>query len=125
VLVMFSTLLISAAQILYKIGSRDLSLDLSALVRNWPLFLGFSLYVVSAFLVTMAFKRGELSVLFPIIALSYVWVCLLAQAFLHEQMNSWKWLGIAAIIGGVTSIGFGSKSSEGRDEVEETQAPQP
>jgi uncharacterized membrane protein len=107
--VVVSTLLISTAQILYKIGVNNLRLDLMDILRNWHLIGGFALYIFSAFMVTLAFKKGELSILFPFIALSYVWVCFMAQAMLHEQMNMWKWLGIASIVAGVTFIGLGNE----------------
>jgi uncharacterized membrane protein len=55
-----------------------------------------------------ALKGGDLSVLYPFVALAYIWVSLLSVKFLGEKMNKFKWLGIALIIIGVSFIGIGS-----------------
>lgn len=76
-----------------------------ALLGNWPLLLGYSLHACNAFLLIMALRHGELSVLFPIYALSYIWVDLLSLYFFHEHMNIWKTAGILFIMGGVSLLG--------------------
>ncbi|MFH1398643.1 MAG: 4-amino-4-deoxy-L-arabinose-phospho-UDP flippase [Candidatus Woesearchaeota archaeon] len=97
------TFLISAAQILFKLGANQPS------IINWQLFLGLALYGISTVLLLIAFRGGELSVLYPLIALSYVWVALILPWFTNEAMNQTKWLGILSIIIGVALIGRGSK----------------
>ena len=54
-------------------------------------------------------RDGELSMLYPIIALTYVWVNLLSMYFFHEHLNPWKGLGIALVIGGVALLGKASR----------------
>jgi uncharacterized membrane protein len=54
-----------------------------------------------------ALQGGELSVLYPLVSLGYVWVCLLSIRFLGERMNSVKWTGVAFIVAGVALIGVG------------------
>ena len=61
----------------------------------------------------ISFRGGEVSVLYPIIATSYIWVSFLSIFFLNEIMNIFKWLGVAFIIAGIVSIGYGSKSATG------------
>jgi uncharacterized membrane protein len=58
-----------------------------------------------AVLLILALKDGQLSILYPIISLSYVWVNLLSMYFFHEHMNLFKAIGIALIIGGVGLLG--------------------
>jgi drug/metabolite transporter (DMT)-like permease len=79
-----------------------------ALLGNWPLLLGYSLHACNALLLILALRHGELSVLFPIYALSYIWVDLLSLYFFHEHMNFWKTAGIILIIGGVAFLGRAS-----------------
>ncbi len=79
-----------------------------ALLGNWPLLLGYSLHACNAFLLIMALRHGELSVLFPIYALSYIWVDLLSLYFFHEHMNVWKTAGILLVMGGVALLGRAS-----------------
>jgi multidrug transporter EmrE-like cation transporter len=109
-LVLFFTLLTSAAQIFLKLASEKLELNLIALLTNWPLLIGGILYVISAILLIIALRGGELSVLYPLVALSYVWVSLVSpRIFPTDSMNPLKWVGIAFIIGGVGFIGAGSQ----------------
>jgi uncharacterized membrane protein len=112
ILIILCTFLISYAQILYKKGSATLSTDISQLVKNFPIFLGLGLYFIASMMMVFALKSGELSILYPFLALSYVWVSLLSLKFLPlpEHMNLFKWVGIAIIIIGVSFIGIGSKA---------------
>jgi uncharacterized membrane protein len=57
-----------------------------------------------------ALRDGELSILYPIIALTYVWVTILSVLFFHESMNAFKLLGVAVVVTGVTVLGRGGKS---------------
>lgn len=108
-LVLACTAFTSVAQALYKEGvNRGLSLDFMALITNYPIILGLLCYGIGAVLLLIALKNGELSVLYPIVALSYIWVSLLAAQFFGEPMNLYKWMGVASIILGVSFIGKGS-----------------
>ena len=108
-LVLFTTLLTSSAQILWKKGSATLTFDILGLITNYYLISGILLYVISGILLIISFRGGEVSVLYPIIATSYIWVSLLSVKFLGEVMNKFKWMGISAIIMGIALIGYGSK----------------
>jgi drug/metabolite transporter (DMT)-like permease len=106
-LILFMTLITSSAQILYKLAAQDFSLTLAGTIGNWPLLVGGLLYVVSSILMLIALRGGEVSVLYPLIALSYVWVAVLSQIFLGDVMSPLKWGGIGCIIAGVSLIGIG------------------
>lgn len=110
-LVLFTTLLTSSAQLLYKFGSASLSFNLLDLLRNYYLIGGIILYALGGILMIISFRGGEVSVLYPIIATSYIWVSFLSIKFLGETMNLYKWIGIIAIMAGIISIGYGSKDS--------------
>ena len=88
--------------LLLKKGSRRVSL------ANLNLVLGILLYGVSAIFYLVALKREDLSILYPLVSIGYIWVCLLSVYFLKEKMNLWKWFGIVIIIIGVSLIGIGS-----------------
>ncbi|MBS3114363.1 hypothetical protein J4448_04640 [Candidatus Woesearchaeota archaeon] len=110
-LVLFTTLLTSSAQILWKKGSATLTFNILGVLANNYIMGGILLYVVGGILIIISFRGGEVSVLYPIIATSYIWVSLLSVRFLGEVMNVFKWLGIITIILGIVLIGFGSKDS--------------
>ena len=52
--------------------------DLMALATNVPLIAGYALYGINTLMMVLALKEGELSLLYPIIALTYVWATLLS-----------------------------------------------
>ena len=108
-LVLFTTLLTSSAQILWKKGSAILAFDIISIVTNYYLIGGIVLYIIGGTLLIISFRGGDVSVLYPIIAMSYIWVSLLSVRFLGETMNAFKWLGVISIIIGIASIGYGSK----------------
>ena len=109
-LVLFTTLLTSSAQLLWKLGSGALRPDIIAILTNYYLLGGILLYVVGGTLLIISFRGGEVSVLYPIIATSYIWVTFLSTRFLGEAINAFKYIGIASIIIGITSIGYGSNN---------------
>ncbi|MBI4147955.1 EamA family transporter [Candidatus Woesearchaeota archaeon] len=104
-LVIICTLFTSTAQLFLKFGSARLPL----LFWNWPLFAGMVLYGVGALLLIVSLKGGDVTVLYPIIATSYIWVSILSMTFLGERMSFLKWAGVFAIMMGICFIGWGSK----------------
>ena len=104
VLMIICTLFTSAAQITYKFGVNNPNLT----IKLTLIFAGLAMYGVGAGLLILALKSGELSVLYPIIATSYVIVSLGANYFFNETISLIKWVGIALILAGVYYIGRGS-----------------
>lgn len=105
-LVILGTLIAAFAPILWKKAS-DESSGIKSYI-NWKFIAGVILYGLGTVAFIPALKGGELSVLYPFVALSYVWVCLLSTKFLNEKMSLLKWIGIVLIILGVSFIGIGS-----------------
>ena len=62
--------------------------------------------IIGALLMVFALKNGELSILYPFLALSYIWVSLLSTKFLPvpEHMNVMKWIGVFIINSGTGVI---------------------
>lgn len=119
-LVLGCTVFAAAAQVLMKFGANHkmpamVPSDTStwmpfvvALLGNLPLLLGYCMSAGTAFLLILGLRDGELSMLYPIIAMTYVWVNLLATYFFHEHLNFWKSIGILLVIGGVALLGRAS-----------------
>ena len=110
-LVFCCTILGAAAQMLMKIGLGHLDHPgILGYVMSVPLLGGYSLYGLNTVLMIFALRDGELSILYPIIALTYVWVTILSVLFFHESLNPFKLLGIAVVVTGVAVLGKGGKS---------------
>lgn len=109
-MILVFTLLSAAAQVLLKFGTVQLKLHptLLGLLTNFPLIGGMALYGIGAALMVLALRHGELSVLYPLISLSYVWVAILSVTVFGEVMNPYKIGGICAIMAGVGVLGLRS-----------------
>ena len=110
-LVFFFTFLGATAQMLMKKGMQQPDPSLWHYITSLPLFAGYCLYGLGAAMFTLALRDGELSVLYPVISLTYVWVTILSVVILHETINVYKVLGVATIIAGVAVLGGGQKKS--------------
>jgi multidrug transporter EmrE-like cation transporter len=113
-LVFGCTVLGAAAQILMKSGANHLPqaglvATLLAVAANLPLMTGYVLYGLSTVLLVLALKDGELSLLYPVIALTYVWVTALSLVFFHDKPDPFKLTGIAIIVIGVSVLGRGGR----------------
>lgn len=102
-LVVFCTILTSAAQVLWKFAANA---GMPAIFFTWQVWTGFFLYSLGAAILIKSFQGGEVSVLFPIIATSYIWVTLLSNYFFAEQITLFKWTGIFGIVVGITMLGM-------------------
>jgi len=76
-----------------------------AAVTSIPMIGGLALYGIGAAMMVLALQHGELSVLYPVISLSYVWVAILSVLIFHEHMNVFRIAGISVIIAGVAILG--------------------
>lgn len=110
VLVFFCTLFAAAAQILIKSGANTLqSSSPLAMITNLPLMAGYSLYGIVTLLLVLALRDGELSILYPVISLTYVWVAVLSVVFFHEAVNPFRVVGVLIIVTGVAVLGKNGK----------------
>ncbi len=107
-LVLLGTLIGAFGPILLKKASTKKLSEFKSLITNYDLMGGVLLYVGGTILFILALREGELSVLYPFVSVTYIWICILSMKFLGEKMNALKWGGIALIILGVSFIGVGS-----------------
>lgn len=109
VLVLLSTFITSGGQILLKKGASGLSLNVVEQLANLPLLAGWGMYMVGAGMLVVALKYGDLSLLYPIYSLNFIWVSIMSPYFFeYDSMNPVKWLGVAVVVVGVTCVGVGS-----------------
>jgi len=111
-LVLFCTVLTTSAQVSWKYGADKLVIDPIAILYNYNIWLGFFFYGIGAILLIYSLKYGELSVLYPIIATSYIWVAILSMILFSESLNFFKIIGILIIVLGVSLIGYGSRKED-------------
>jgi drug/metabolite transporter (DMT)-like permease len=98
---------LAAAGVAGHAGSVSLQAAIMGIFTNPAIFSGYCLYGIFTVLFVYALRHGELSILYPLISLSYVWVAITAVVAFHEAMNPLKLIGIAIIMAGVTVLGRG------------------
>lgn len=109
-LVFLCTFIGAAAQVLIKTGAGGLeSRSVLEMITNLSLLSGYALYGIYTALFSLALRDSELSLLYPIISLTFVWVALLSVSVFHEQMTLYKIAGIAVICSGVALLGSDNK----------------
>jgi drug/metabolite transporter (DMT)-like permease len=111
-LMVVSTLIGSVGSLLLKKGSARFNMDIRKgviktirnILNNYFVITGAVLYVVSAGFFIYLLRLEDLSMLYPMSSLSYVFVTILSVYFLKEKMNHYKILGVIAIIAGVVMV---------------------
>jgi drug/metabolite transporter (DMT)-like permease len=103
-LVLFCAILGAFGQLFFKLASSDFSLSVEGVLRNWKFLIGAFLYASSAILFVYSLKHGNLSILYPLIATSYIWVALLSFFILKEPVSMLNVAGIGLIIAGIALV---------------------
>jgi multidrug transporter EmrE-like cation transporter len=114
-LVLCCTVFGAIAQVLIKTGAPKLGVQPSlahtalSILTNAPIMSGLVLYGLSTVLLVLALRHGDLSMIYPVIALTFVWVTILSAIVFGESMNAYKISGIAIIVAGVSILGVGAR----------------
>jgi drug/metabolite transporter (DMT)-like permease len=108
-LMIIFTLIGAFASILLKKGAPKFHLKFSIdgiidLLTNWNIVFGGILYFLSMVGFIYLLKQQDLSVLYPLTSISYIFVTILSVWLLKEKINFYKILGIALIILGVWMV---------------------
>ena len=100
----FCAFLGSIGQTFFKIGSSKITKNIFSWITNWQIIIGLCLYGLATILYIVALKYGKLSVLYPLIATSFIWVTIISKFILKEQINYFNWIGVFLIICGISMI---------------------
>lgn len=92
-----------------KIGSLSLSAsslfsDLLRIIKTPQILSGMVFFGLSSLLWIKVLTRSELSLVYPMVSLSYILVAILSFLLFKEQFTMQKILGIAVIITGVVVL---------------------
>jgi len=107
-LVLLASFIGSFGAVFLKMGSAKLRDGLSQIL-NYRLATGVALYLLSTCFFIVAIRNGELTVLYPLVSLGYVWTLLWSRLFFKEPLTRYKFLGLFLILVGVSFIGVGNR----------------
>jgi drug/metabolite transporter (DMT)-like permease len=96
----------SFAAVLLKMGATRLNGGLLSFL-NPPLILGVALYLGSSVIYASGLRGGQLSVLYPMVSLGYIWTIVWARVFFKEAFTARKMAGLGLILLGVALVGLG------------------
>ena len=106
-LILCASVLGSLGAVFLKLGAARLN-DIWSLV-NWQLAVGVGLYLGSSVFYGFGIKNGQISVLYPMVSLGYVWTLGWGRLIFHERFTTQKFMGLGLILLGVVCVGLGSK----------------
>ena len=110
ILLMFVAAFIgSFGAVFLKAGAHRLSKDWRAMLRNWPLALGILAYCGSSALFVVGMRKGELSILYPMISLGYIFTLLWSRIFFGEPLTKSKFAGVGLILVGIVFLASGNR----------------
>lgn len=108
ILVLFGSFIGSFGAVFLKLGAEHMQGSLRRLLNNYWLATGIVLYLLSSVFYMMGVAQGELTVLYPMVSIGYIWAIVWARLFFKEPFTLAKIGGLAMIIFGVALINFGN-----------------
>jgi multidrug transporter EmrE-like cation transporter len=88
-----------------KIGLTDIfSFKFFSIITQKYVFLGIVLYVIATFLWLVIISQEELSYVYPLLGIGYVFVAVLAKIFFNESLTLFRFVGILLILTGAYLI---------------------
>lgn len=92
-----------------KAGAHRLEFNIKGLVTNWQLILGVAGYLVSWLFFVQGLHHGDLSVLYPMVSLGYVWTMIWSKMIFDEPFTREKFMGLGLILVGCGLLGWGTR----------------
>ncbi|MDQ2898991.1 MAG: EamA family transporter [Acidobacteriota bacterium] len=98
-LVIFASLIGSFGAVFLKLGAEKLRHGIRNLI-SLQAFTGVVLFLISSFFFALGIKHGELSVLYPMVSLSYVFTMIWSRVFFKEPITTPKYVALGLILTG-------------------------
>ena len=105
---LLASLIGSFGAVFLKMGADQLGGSFKSIL-NVKLGIGIALFLGSSVPFIMGLKRGELSVLYPMVSLGYVWTLFWSRLFFGEPITRAKLGALAMILAGIICIGAGGR----------------
>jgi drug/metabolite transporter (DMT)-like permease len=102
-LVLFASMIGSFGAVFLKMGAEKLKMGLRHVI-SWQAAVGVGFFLLSSAFYIKGVKVGELSVLYPMVSLGYVWTVVLSRFFFKEPLTRQKFVALGMILTGIVFI---------------------
>lgn len=109
VLVLIASFIGSFGAVFLKAGATKLTRNWKALAFNWRLGAGVAAFVLSSVFFVAGVRNGELTVLYPLLSLGYLWTLVWSRLFFGEPLTRAKFAGLGLILCGIVCLGLGNR----------------
>lgn len=108
-LMLVSSFIGSFGAVFLKAGSARLEWNFRSLLANWRLGAGVAAFLLSSLFFVLGMRKGELSILYPMVSLGYIWTLFWSKLFFGEPLTRAKFVGLGMILAGITMLSLGSR----------------
>ena len=108
-LVLFASFIGSFGTVFLKAGADKLERTVRGVLTNWRLAVGVCIFLTSFAMYTVAVKSGELTILYPMVSLGYLWTLFWSRLIFKEPLTRNKFVGIGMILCGVVVLNLGNR----------------
>jgi multidrug transporter EmrE-like cation transporter len=103
VMVLGASFVGSFGAVFLKLGAERMKKGLLYAI-SWQAGLGVALFLLSSVIFIKGIKQGELSVLYPMVSLGYVWTVVWSRIFFKEPFTAQKFVALGMILTGIVFI---------------------
>jgi len=108
-LVFIASIIGSFASVLLKASSSRMQLSIMGLISNWRLIAGACAYLLSSAIFVWGVRNGQLSILYPLVSLCYLWTMVWSRIFFGEPITRTKVTGVGLILFGIVLLGLANQ----------------
>lgn len=109
-LIMLNTFLLASGQLFMKLGVTKVGSvgfhNILSILFSPYILLGLTSSVAATLLWLYILSKGNLSFVYPLTSLSFIFTALLAKFVLHENISATGWIGIFVICFGVFLVSY-------------------
>ncbi len=109
VYVLVASFIGSFGAVFLKYGSMNLHGGWKKFATNLWVWAGIAAYMLSSVFFVLGVRRGQLTILYPLVSLGYVWTLFWAKMFFNEPLTRAKFAGLALIFAGIFFLQLGNR----------------
>ena len=97
----------SFGAVFLKLGAAHVHRDIRTMLFNWRLAAGVGLYLLSSVFYLLGIRKGELTILYPMVSLGYFFTLIWSRLYFDEPFTRNKFLGLGLILLGIIFLSLG------------------